>query len=389
MDFFCKNTGFFYKTCYTESRTRQSEEVNFPMDFRNAYIDLCMGEDSEDKPLMLEQLLFCPVLNWVCRELLGRGVRRFFVVCDESWKEEAEGAVLDIEGAVVYTDRDAALKEMAGEVLVIPSPVLPIEVLGESPVYVTTAEALRNGEQRGEEALYWAEIHSRAELHRAAAVCRDMICEGLAQQGVTVIDISTTYIDPRARIGAGTVVMPNTIVRGASVVGEHCEIGPNTMIRDCAVGEHTTVNASQINESVIGSHVTVGPFAYVRPNCRVGDHCRIGDFVELKNSVLDEGTKVSHLTYVGDSDVGKRVNFGCGTVTTNYDGVKKYRCTVGDDVFLGCNTNLVAPVSVGEGAYTAAGSTITEDVPAGALAVARARQENKQGWVKKFFAKKR
>lgn len=368
MDFFCKNTGFFYKTCYTENRTKQSEEVKFPMDFRSVYIDLCMGDDSEEKPLILEQVLFCPVLTWVCEELLDHGVRRFFVVCDESWKEETEKALSGIEGAEVFTDASAA-RAAAGECATLTGAVLPIE---------------------GEEMPFgWLRVESRAELLAAAARCRAAVCEKLLEQGVTIIDPDTAYIDPRAKIGAGTVVMPNTIVRGASVVGKNCEIGPNTMIRDCTVGNDTTVNASQINESVIGNHVTVGPFAYVRPNCRVGDHCRIGDFVELKNSVLKEGTKVSHLTYVGDSDIGKRVNFGCGTVTTNYDGVKKYRCTVGDDVFLGCNTNLVAPVKVGEGAYTAAGSTITEDVPAGALAVARARQENKQGWVKRFFAKKR
>lgn len=389
MDFFCKNTGFFYKTCYTESRINRAEEVSFPMDFRSAYIDMCTGEAPEDKPLMLEQVLFCPALTWVCRELLVRGVQRFFIVCEESWKEEAERALSGIDGAEVFTVREKALAALEGDVLVIPAPVLPVEVLGESPVFAATAEALRRGAASGEEALYWAGICSKAELNRAAAVCRDIICDRLTEQGVTFIDINTTYIDPRATIGAGTVVMPNTIVRGASVVGENCELGPNTMIRDCTVGDHTTVNASQMNESVIGSHTTVGPFAYVRPKCRVGDHCRIGDFVELKNSVLDEGTKVSHLTYVGDSDVGKRVNFGCGTVTTNYDGKKKYRCTVGDDVFLGCNTNLIAPVSVGTGAYTAAGSTITDDVPDGALAVARARQENKSGWAERFFKGKK
>lgn len=368
MDFFCKNTGFFYKTCYTENRINQSEEVDFPMDFRNVYIDLCMGDDSEEKPLILEQVLFCPALSWVCQELLARGAQRFFVVCDESWKADVERAVSDIAGAEVFTDASAARAGL-GACVTLTGAVLPIE-----------GDAMPFG---------WLRVENRGELLAAAARCRAAVCQKLLAQGVTIIDPDTTYIDPRAKIGAGTVVMPNTIVRGKSVVGEHCEIGPNTMIRDCVVGEHTTVNASQINESVIGNHVTVGPFAYVRPNCRVGDHCRIGDFVELKNSVLDEGTKVSHLTYVGDSDIGKRVNFGCGTVTTNYDGVKKYRCTVGDDVFLGCNTNLVAPVKVGEGAYTAAGSTITEDVPAGALAVARARQENKQGWVQKFFARKK
>ena len=368
MDFFCKNTGFFYKTCYTEDRIHRSEEVRSPMDFRSVYMDLRVGDASEEKPLILEQVLFCPVLSWVCRELLARGAQRFFIVCDESWKEAVESAVSDIAGAEVCTDA-TAVDVAAEECVTLTGTVLPVE-----------GDVMPFG---------WLRVESRGELLAAAARCRAAVCEKLLARGVTVIDPDTTYIDPRAEIGAGTVVMPNTIIRGASVVGEHCEIGPNTMIRDCTVGDHTTVNASQINESVIGNHVTVGPFAYVRPNCRVGDHCRIGDFVELKNSVLEEGTKVSHLTYVGDSDIGKRVNFGCGTVTTNYDGVKKYRCTVGDDVFLGCNTNLVAPVKVGEGAYTAAGSTITEDVPAGALAVARARQENKQGWVKKFFAKKR
>jgi bifunctional UDP-N-acetylglucosamine pyrophosphorylase/glucosamine-1-phosphate N-acetyltransferase len=156
------------------------------------------------------------------------------------------------------------------------------------------------------------------------------------------------------------------------------------MIRDCTVGEYTTVNASQLNESRVGDHTTVGPFTYVRPKCVIGDHCRVGDFVEVKNSVIGNGTKISHLTYVGDSDVGEKVNFGCGTVTTNYDGNRKFRCTIGDNVFLGCNTNLVAPVTLGDGVYTAAGSTITEDVPADALAIARARQTNKPGWAAAF-----
>lgn len=368
MNFFWKNTGFFYKTCYTEDRIRRVEEVSFPMDFRSAYIDLCVGDASENKPLMLEQVLFCPVLYWTCKELRGHGVQRFFVVCDQSWKEEVEHVLSSVEGVQVFTDA-AAARAAAGECVSFTGAVLPV-----------------NG---SESQFGWLKVESHAELLAAAGRCREAVCEKLARQGVIFIDPNTAYIDPRAEIGAGTVVLPNTIIRGACIVGAHCELGPNTMIRDCTVGDCTTINASQLNESTIGSHTTVGPFAYVRPNCSVGDHCRIGDFVELKNSSLDEGTKVSHLTYVGDSDVGKRVNFGCGTVTTNYDGVKKYRCTVGDDVFLGCNTNLIAPVTVGAGAYTAAGSTITEDVPPEALAVARARQENKTGWVKKFFAKKR
>ena len=152
------------------------------------------------------------------------------------------------------------------------------------------------------------------------------------------------------------------------------------MIRDCTVGDDTVVNASQTNESTIGSRTKVGPFAYVRPNSVIGDDIKVGDFVEVKNSVIGNGTKISHLTYVGDTDVGEQVNFGCGTVTTNYDGFHKYRTVIGNGVFIGCNTNLVAPVSVGDGAYIAAGATITKDVPADSLAIARSPETIKDGW---------
>ena len=155
------------------------------------------------------------------------------------------------------------------------------------------------------------------------------------------------------------------------------------MIRDCTLGEGCVANASQLNEAVFGRNVNIGPFAYVRPGTRVADGCKVGDFVEVKNAVIGEGTKLPHLIYVGDSDVGAHCNFGCGSITCNYDGNHKYRTTVGDNVFIGCNTNLVAPVTVEDGAFTAAGSTITSTVPADALAVARARQGHKPGWAKR------
>ena len=136
-------------------------------------------------------------------------------------------------------------------------------------------------------------------------------------------------------------------------------------------------------DSVVGDNTNVGPFAYIRPNSRIGNNIKIGDFVEIKNAVIDDGTKVAHLTYVGDADVGKRVNFGCGTVVVNYDGISKHRTTIEDDCFIGCNSNLVSPVTIEKGAYTAAGSTITDRVPENALAIARARQVNKDGWVEK------
>jgi bifunctional UDP-N-acetylglucosamine pyrophosphorylase/glucosamine-1-phosphate N-acetyltransferase len=180
--------------------------------------------------------------------------------------------------------------------------------------------------------------------------------------------------------------LPNCQIYGKTVIGSDCRIGPNTMLTDAVIGDGSSVNASQITSSRIGRNTTVGPFAYVRPDCCVGDNCRIGDFVELKNSTLGSGTKVSHLTYIGDSDFGSKINVGCGVVTVNYDGKNKYRTQVGDGSFVGCNVNLVAPVKVEAGAYIAAGSTITEDVDADALAIARAKQTNKPGWAARFRA---
>ncbi len=355
-----------------------------------AFINLKNATAPSAKPLMLRELLFCPVLTWVCQELSARGVERFFIVCDEAWLDDAAAAVSDIEGAQVASCLADALNGVSGEVLVIPAPVLPVDAFAASGVYVAEADALRgsDGLERGarsrDSEISFLPIRSELELQRAMPLCRDYILQRHSANGVTIMDPANTYIDPRCVIGEGVTVLPGTILRGKTTIGCGCELGPNTMIRDCSVGDYTTVNASQLNESRVGSHTTVGPFTYVRPKCVIGDHCRVGDFVEVKNSVIGNGTKISHLTYVGDSDVGEKVNFGCGTVTTNYDGNRKFRCTIGDNVFLGCNTNLVAPVTLGDGVYTAAGSTITEDVPADALAIARQKQTNKPGWAAKF-----
>lgn len=212
--------------------------------------------------------------------------------------------------------------------------------------------------------------------------------ETLAAEGVLFMDSSAVYVEESVKVGKGTLLLPGTILRGNTVIGENCEIGPNTMIVSCEIGDNVTINSSQCNESVLESGCTVGPFAYVRPHCRVGKSVKVGDFVELKNATIGDNTKISHLTYVGDSDVGSGVNFGCGTVTVNYDGNKKYRCTIEDNAFIGCNTNLVAPVTVGQGAYTAAGSTITKDVEEDALAVARTKQSQLSGWAKTHRGKK-
>ena len=179
------------------------------------------------------------------------------------------------------------------------------------------------------------------------------------------------------------MILPGTILRGVTRIGENCEIGPNALVDSCQVADHVKLNASQVYGSTLEQGSDVGPYAHIRPGCHVGEGCHVGAFVQLKNCRLGDGAKLSHLTYVGDADVGERVNFGCGTVTSNYDGFDKHRTVIGDDVFIGCNTNLVAPVEVGRGAYIAAGTTVTRDVPPDSLAIGRTRQEVKEGWAER------
>ena len=200
------------------------------------------------------------------------------------------------------------------------------------------------------------------------------------EAGVDIPCFDGVVIDPDVVIGMDTVIYPGTILRGKVVIGKNCKIGPNTIIENSTVGDNVILNNTQCYQSVVKSEANIGPFVHIRPNSVVGEAVHLGNYVEVKNSTIDMGTKVSHLTYVGDSDVGKKVNFGCGTVTVNYTGRAKFRTTIKDNAFIGCNTNLVAPVTVGEGAYTAAGSTITEDVPDDSLGIARARQVNKLDW---------
>lgn len=210
---------------------------------------------------------------------------------------------------------------------------------------------------------------------------RTEIIEKLIASGVEIPCPDGVIIEDEIEIGKGTVIMPNTVIMGKTSIGSGCIIGPNSYICDSTVGDNTKLNNTQSYNSEIGSGVSAGPFVHIRPNCKIADNVHIGNFVEVKNSTVDEGSKLPHLLYVGDSDVGKDVNFGCGCVTVNYDGRNKSRTTVKDGAFIGCNTNLIAPVTVGENAFTAAGSTITEDVPDNALAVARARQSVKDEWV--------
>lgn len=358
---------------------------------------------TEDQtPLVLRPILFCPILTWMCEELMCQGIERFFLVSDVRAHSLLRPAIPEkanvtyVDGAKHGEELLKLLGKEKGRVLIVNGAVLPVGVFSGGAVYSAEAkECCRVLREHGAFAAFpkgaeiskgFLPVGDDEELRSAQDMCRRKIAEKHLNAGVDILDPNAVYIDPRVKIGRGTVLLPGTILRGNTVIGENCIIGPNTMLRDCTVGNDTEVNASQLNESTVGSHTNIGPFAYVRPNSHIGDRVKVGDFVEIKNSVIGNGTKISHLTYVGDSDCGERINFGCGTVTTNYDGFKKFRCTIGDDAFIGCNTNLIAPVTVGRGSYIAAGSTITDEVPENALALARAKQLNKPGWAEKWRA---
>jgi bifunctional UDP-N-acetylglucosamine pyrophosphorylase/glucosamine-1-phosphate N-acetyltransferase len=199
--------------------------------------------------------------------------------------------------------------------------------------------------------------------------------------GVLFVSTDGVVISPSAKIAAGVVIYPGTIIKGGSEIGENTVLGPNSLIDDSIIGKNCVINTTQIYSSTVGDNVTTGPFCHIRPGCVIKNGARLGNFVEVKNSVIGENTKAAHLTYIGDSDVGRNVNFGCGSVTVNYDGVKKARCAIADGAFIGCNVNLLAPVSLGENAYAAAGSTLSKNVPGGALAVSREREQKIiEGW---------
>ncbi|MEG1930183.1 MAG: DapH/DapD/GlmU-related protein [Anaerovorax sp.] len=203
------------------------------------------------------------------------------------------------------------------------------------------------------------------------------------ENGVVFTDLKAAYIGAQVVIGKGTRIGPCVTLEGNTTIGENCILGQNTKIVNSQIGDETDIQSSVILDSKVGMAVHVGPFAYIRPNCKIGDGVKVGDFVEVKNSTMGKGSKASHLTYIGDSDVGQNVNLGCGVVFVNYDGKNKHRSTVGDGAFIGCNSNLVSPVHIEDGAYVAAGTTVTRNVPKGALCVGRAKDRNVEGWVEK------
>lgn len=230
-------------------------------------------------------------------------------------------------------------------------------------------------------------VNDRLDLAKAEAWMRKHINERHMREGVTLIDPDHTYIGADVTIKADTIIYPNVVIQGNTNIGSHVQILPNSFLRDAIIGDDVVIDSSKIIDSQVDAHTTVGPMSHLRGHTHIHEHCRIGNFVEFKNSDFGEGSKCAHLTYIGDSDFGKQINVGCGVVTVNYDGKHKFRTTVKDGAFIGSNCNLIAPLTIGENALLAAGSTITDSVADGDMGIARNRQMNKQGFGTKYKQK--
>ena len=311
----------------------------------------------------------------------GRIVRDFngdfSAIVEEASADDETRKINEINSGAMWFKKDALLHLLSK----ITNENSKHEYYLTDTVGIAVSEKMRVGAYTAKNADAVLGANNRVQLAQLNERLRLRILEQLMMAGVSIPCTDGVIIDGDAEIGEDTVILPGTIIKEGCVIGENCQIGPNTVLYKTKVGNDCILNQVQAEQAVVGDCCNLGPFVHLRPNTVLGEHVHCGNFVEVKNSNVGEHTSVSHLTYVGDSDVGSGVNFGCGVVTVNFNGKTKNRCTIGNDAFIGCNTNLIAPVRVGNRAYTAAGSTITEDVPDDALAIARDRQTIKAGWV--------
>ncbi len=255
-------------------------------------------------------------------------------------------------------------------------------------IYLLVEQGKKAGAYKSENPSIVLGANDRRGLLKLNDTARMEVIGKHLDRGVEFTCTDGVIISPEVEIGSSTIIRQGVILRGETVIGSGCDIGPNCIIENTSVGNNTILNNVQSYDAEIGNNVKIGPFVQIRPDSRINDGAKIGDFVEIKNSTIGEKTSVAHLTYIGDSDVGANVNFGCGVVTVNYDGENKFRTEIGDNAFIGCNTNLVSPVRIGNEAYTAAGSTITGNVPDGALAIERGKTVIKDGYAYKKLKKR-
>lgn len=323
-----------------------------------------------DLVIVLREDLPCITLE-DCNELMSRAKKQPQIFRDEE-TDEVLAMSMNGELAAQLTGGDASLPNL-------PELEKRLEKAGVFAAEWPTKEEKENGDFP----FFVFPLHSAGQF---SAAYNELNMRNIAhheENGVIFLDRDRTIVESDVVIAPGVMIYPGNTLQGSTRIGADCVLYPNNRLNNAVVGRGTTVESSVLLNCAVGEETTVGPYAYLRPDTSVGNHCRIGDFVEIKNSSIGDGTKVSHLTYVGDSDLGKDINLGCGVVFVNYDGKVKNRSRVEDHAFIGCNCNLVAPVHVGKNAYLAAGSTVVEDVPEDALFVARSRGVVKEDWVKR------
>lgn len=305
-----------------------------------------------------------------------RGEKGISSIVEEKDATEAQKEICEINSGA-YWFKTSDLIETLGELTRNNSQG---EYYLTDSVFIALGKGRSVGAYKTENSIAVLGANDRMGLLELNTIARMAVIEKHLENGVEFVCLDGIIIGRDVEIGAGTQILPGTDLRGKTVIGKDCRIGPNCIIDDCTVEDNVSLNYVQAFKSKVDAGVKIGPFVHIRPGSHIKSGVKIGDFVEIKNSTIGEGTAVAHLTYVGDSDVGKKVNFGCGTVTVNYDGIVKSRCEIGDHCFIGCNTNLIAPVKLGKWAYTAAGTTITKDVPDYALAIDRGTVQIKEGY---------
>ncbi len=298
-------------------------------------------------------------------------------IVEEKDAEDQERLIKEINSGV-YCFRGDLLKKHLSE-------ICPNNVQGEYYLTDLIEIGVQNGYALGTYSLLNTEeilgVNSRRQLAEAEGIMRKRIVEKHMDQGVTFINPEHAYVDSGVSIGMDTIIYPGVIIKGNTVIGENCMVGSNSRIENSTIEDHVQIQNSVLIDSSVKQGTTIGPFAYLRPGSCIGKNVKIGDFVEIKNSIIGDGTKASHLAYVGDAEVGKNVNIGCGVVFVNYNGKEKQKIIVEDNAFIGSNVNLVAPLKVHKRGYVAAGTTVTVEVPEGTLCIGREKQKHIKGWV--------
>ncbi len=365
------------------------------------------------QPTLLRPVLGAPMLAWLAGALSENGVGRFFLVCHDRFSDAARACISEYSELMTTADNNPAdllhvflstADEEEQEISVIAGPAVYTPLLTRRSGTPKPACVFRANRELLMDALDetfsfsaflrdncstlsdydgYCSVESPAALLSLTHLLRHQRVLGLEKQGVEITDADNCYIAPSVRVETGAQLLPGAILRGNTVIRSEAVIGPWSVVEDSEIGAGAQVYASMVFGTRVGANATVGPYAHLRPGTVLKKGAKAGNFVEIKNSTLGENTWVSHLSYVGDAEIGARCNLGCGAVTVNFDRKEKHPTKIGDDAFIGCNTSLVAPVTVGNGAYVAAGSVITEPVPDNALAIGRSHQTNKRDWAQK------